>query len=1551
MPTSDTGGPRATPAGPGNLPLSLPGARALIIGTGTHVPRSVLPDVPAVAETVRAISEELVARCGLAPDHVRTVIDPKDPLVLGNALTATAEAAESVLLVYYVGHGLVGLDGELHLATRTSDHLTRGLAFRALRYSALREALFSSRARSIVLVLDCCYSGRAAPVAGAAGLFEASYPGGGFLLASAAPEELALAPVGSRYTAFSGELLRLLREGDPAGPPQLTLGHIHRHLARALPGRGFPEPYCRSEGRAGDLVLTANPAYTSPPEPSPPAGPDEEPGAAPELDTCPYRGLAPFGPEDARFFFGRERLTAELVARVSAKLSLDGPIVLVGPSGAGKSSLLRAGLLPTLDRGLPGAEDAWRWPRAVITPGEHPLSRLAAVLADLLPGAPGTHREALLDALTVHPESIADPPADGSRLLLVVDQFEELFTACKDEQEREAFIRALSALCSRTERGRPPRAVVLLGLRADFYGHCAAYPALHAALKASQVLVGPMLPEELRDAVEKPARLAGLRVEQGLVALLLQDLRTRNDERRDTVTALPLLSHALLATWQKRTGRVLTLAGYQASGGIWHAVRQTAEDTYQALAPEEQRAAQQILLQLVHVVDGAEDTRRRAPLVDLGLDTAPAAHAALDALVRARLVVVDDGHAELVHEAVLRAWKRLADWIREDRAGLVVRQRLHDAAKAWEQDGRDEGALYRGVRLAAARQWIEESAERHGTVPVAREFVTASLARQAAEQRAARRRTTRLRVLAATLAVLLMVAVTGVGAAVWQNQVAGEQRDLLASKVAAEAADRLRMTDPTLALQLALSARHIADTPEARSSVYNAALAPYYTPIKGHTDTVRKLAVNAERHLLVSAGRDHTVRLWDLSDSRQPRPVGLIDTHDAGLALSSDGRLLATVNTGDSVQLWDVSDPANPVAVATLANTHGSLAFSPDGHALAAVDQDRSELWNLTDPRQPVRAGAIPPGTGQVQCVAFSSDGRLLAFAVNAADGSYAAELWNVADLANPARTAVLGDSHALSLTFSPRGPLLAVGSTSQGVRLWDTTDPARPDPVTTPNYTADPPYSTYPVEIATGQLVGTVVFSPDGRTLALGASNDDGYQLGRAETVDIADPHQPAVLADFPTPGMLSSVQIGDRGSLFSAGAEPDIRHWYPPIDSTLPNTRTAGGFSPEGRVLAWATDAHIHDDHAQTYRLWRTNGPYEVSPAGTLKAPNVLMVNERTLLSYNMGGPAQLWDITDPDHPVPGSTLNGIAEYVLHSEAREDAHVAVADGLLALDGSDGLIHLWDVGDPNAAKSLSAVQSPQPPGRLLLDKRKLVSIDQRLDRRTIDVWDLSDPSRPVASPSLPIGDGVAFESSTSDLLAVATGSTSRNPKSIELWNLDDPAHPDHAELLNGIVNDLTLSPNGRTLAVTTDKTIDLWDVSDIHHPTKTNALTVERPGAIGFSPDGRVLVSFAKALRRTDPLVGQFHLWRVEDPRTATEIGALTLPSVIETAEFSPDGQTLLIGKANDVYSGEKGRAYLIDPDIDRVTARLCDLAGGTITADQWHRYFPGTPYRPPCR
>ncbi|MEV7595904.1 AAA family ATPase [Kitasatospora sp. NPDC089797] len=1540
-----------------DLPLGLPGARALVIGTGSHAPGSVLPDVPAAAGTVRAVARTLVERCGLAPEHVRTVLDPADPLVLGEELTRAAETADSVLLVYYVGHGLVGEDHQLYLATRATDHLTRGLAYKGLRYTTLRETLATSPARSVVLVLDCCFSGRAAPVGGAGRAFESAHPGGGFVLASAAPEELALAPEGAPYTAFSGELLRLLAEGDPAGPPLLTLDHLHAALSRALGDQGFPLPRRQSEGRAGELVLAANPAYR-PPHPEVPEGP--EPGV------CPYRGLAPYGAADARYFFGREEPTARLVGLVAARLPTGGPLVVVGPSGAGKSSLLRAGLLPALDRGLPAELRPWRWPRLVLTPGERPMARLARALAGLDSGGSGRgvggsgsgadgsgpgDPEAIRAALTQTPASIVDRlPADGSRLVLVVDQFEELFTACTDEQERAAFVTALSAAADRGPADAAPRAVVLLGLRADFYGHCAAHPALAQALQHAQLLVGPMRDGELRDAVEKPAGLAGLRLEPGLVDLLLRELRTGDGGPLGPGAALPLLSYALLATWQQRTGRLLTLAGYQASGGIWGAVAQTAQATYEGLDADGRRAARHLLLRMVHVVDGAEDTRRRVPLgeLDPGPDPDPAVRTALDALVRARLVVIDDEHAELAHEAVLRAWRQLREWIEHDRAGLLVRQRLHDAADAWERDGRDEGALYRGVRLAAALQWVEESAGRHGTTPAAREFLAAGRARQDAERRAERRRTTRLRALAGTLAVLLLVAVAGVGAAAWQNRIANEQRDILASKVGAQAADRLRATDPTLALQLALAARRVADTPEARSSLLDSALAPYYTPLDGHTDPVRGLAHSAERHLLASAGTDHTVRLWDLTDPLRAKPLSVLrfGGDHVGLALSRDGRLLAAQESADTVRLWNVSDPTRPEPLATLPGASGTLALGPDGHTLATLDRNGSALWDLTDPRHPVRAAALPASTATPQSGAFSADGHLLALVHSESEDSTSVQLWNVAAPLKPVLGATLADSHALAVAFSPQAPLLALGTNGRGVGLWDTTDPAKPTQLTTQGF--DRPL---PVSIQGTQTVAALCFSPDGRTLALGASTDDGARSSHVEAVGLDDPHNPVRLRSYPTPGAVYAVVTdNDASSVLSAGTENRIRNWHPTPAAMLSGTGNNGIFTRDSRTLAWALDqpGGSSDPNLREYRLWRTAGPYDARPAGTFPVLNggiVRLVDEHTLLAFSDVGLPQLWDVTDPDHPRRGGTLGELPEHIVGA-GTFTPDLDTGPGLVVANGRDGLIHVWDVSDARAPKEVSTIRSPQPGGELHLLDRTLVSLD---GSPHMGVWNLGDPGHPVAAAPVDLGRKPGLEAHTPGLLALATATVEgSNPKTIQLWDLRDPTHPDHSQVYEGVVDDFALSPDRRTLAVSTGRTIDLWDIADIHHPVQAGSLTAERQFSLGFSPDSRLLISKPRTPQSADPDRGQVRLWRVADPHAPSAVGTVTAPHTVYAIGISPDGNSLVVGQTAE--EGDPSRLALLDPDIDRLTAHLCDAVGAALTDDQWHQYFPGTPRRSPC-
>jgi hypothetical protein len=758
--------------------LAAPGVRVLLAGTGSHVAGSVLPPVAAVGPTLAEVGRVLAERCGLDPAGLRTVTDPADPLALGDALAEAADQATDVLLFYYVGHGLVSPGGELHLATLATDDLSRGLAYKALPFSAVRDALNGCTARAIVIVLDCCFAGRARGPLGAQSDdgFAGAQAGGSYLLAASAHDEQALVPAGEPYTAFSGALIGLLREGDPRGPRSLTLGHTYRYLSQTLPARGLPRPRRHAGGLADDLVLAPNAAYRPAmarlPRLTPAEGPEDGEDAAEQRS--PYPGLAAFGPEDARFFFGRERLTTELADRLAETATQRaGPLVIVGASGCGKSSLLRAGLIAALERGALLVPGSARWPRVILTPGEAPLQRLAKALST----AAGMPADEIATALSEEPGRLAavlravlasraaGPAGRAGRVVLLVDQFEELFALGQDEAERRGFLDALAAACGAPPAngsgngGEEPAGLVVLALRADFYGRCMAYPALVSALRERSVLVGPMTDGELRDAIDKPAHAAGLVIEPGLTDLLLRDIRGGGPARDEDGT-LPLLSYALLATWQRREDRELTMAGYQATGGIWGAIPQEAERIYTRLDPTGQAAARAVLLALVRVGEGTADIRRSSGLNELMVrrfgDDPGAFTQARDELAAARLITLRAGSADITHEALLRAWPRLAGWIEEDRAGLLARQRLADTAATWQRADRDPAALYRGTLLATARQWADGREADLG--PLDQEFLCASTELERAEQQMARRRTRRWRQASGVLAVLVIAA-------------------------------------------------------------------------------------------------------------------------------------------------------------------------------------------------------------------------------------------------------------------------------------------------------------------------------------------------------------------------------------------------------------------------------------------------------------------------------------------------------------------------------------------------------------------------------------------------------------------------------------------------------------------------------------------------------------------------------------------------------------------------------------------------------------------------
>lgn len=1106
---------------------------------------------------------------------------------------------------------------------------------------------------------------------------------------------------------------------------------------------------------------------------------------------APYRGLARFEPADRHLFFGRDRVVAEVNALVCDHRFA----VLFGPSGSGKSSLLRAGLIARLReeiaaRGCPAT-------LRILTPGPTP----AATYGQLLTPAPE------------EPES-----------WVVVDQFEEIFTLCRDARERSRFIDLLLAA-----RAPDTRLRVLVSVRADFYARCAEHRGLADALRGAALLLGPMTAEELREAVVGPAQAVGCMVERTLTARLVEEVL-------DEPGGLPMLSHVLLETWRRRRGRLLTLAGYEAAGGVRGAIAATAEQVYGDLSPEEARTARHLLLRMVVPGRGTPDTRcplTRAELAEWGDPEVPAV---LERLTRARLLTADEDGVQLAHEALITCWPRLHDWIERDRERLRHHRMLTDAARTWLEHDRDAGALYRGTRLARAEELFtgESSAVDLTLTTPERAFLTAALDARAAEHRTAARISRRHRVLTVSLSAVLVVAVLSAIAVFHERDDNLRARTQSAARRVADVADGLRTTDPRTAQQLGVAAWRTAQLPETRrallGSLAQAETDTFTDPAPGE-DTLRMLTDDG-RTLLSTSGR--TWRTWDVTTHRATgsgrTPTGTVtevgasahvlgvtdgdgglrlwntvtgrwsgpELHDTGdVHFTGDGRSLLSTE-GDRVRLRSVAD--GRVLFETRAPDAALTAVSTDGRTAAACSANAVHLWNTAN-------SSSLSGTWQQDHTICDTDSALLALSggrLAVATGT-GLRVW---DTATGREVADLHDTGVQSASFSPDGAFVATADGSE-LRVWRLTDAGAP---------------VFRHALNNQHLYGGLVWDHDGRTLRY-------LESGTVHTLDLGA----AVTSDWRS-SALNDVQFGPDGRTYATTrrtggqylfrlygtSDGRLLHTFPAVpvpvsaDPALPtvpaDTLPLMAFGPDGTRFVYGVSAPGREAVAQRFRVWD-------------------VTRGRSVASLDLPGAA-----------VVSLALGPHAGHTLHA-VRDTSVGQLAD------------ETWDFARGRRTSVLTGVTGShlavRPDGALLVGEGRVAAL----------------PSGRSTGRDLVQGDEIGALAFTADGSTLAVGDQTGR---VHLWDGGRGGGGGRGEggalgRRTGILRNVFPAPGGTT---------------------------PEGVSAVAFSPDGRTLAVAGDA--------GSLQLWDVGTQQPLSSAPLTTPGEAVTSLAFSPDGTTLFAGSAH---------------------------------------------------
>lgn len=1013
----------------------------------------------------------------------------------------------------------------------------------------------------------------------------------------------------------------------------------------------------------------------------------------------PYKGLQPFREPDAEDFFGRESLTADLVERLARSRF----VAVVGPSGSGKSSVVRAGVLPRLRTGaLPGSGD---WTLVTMHPGGHPLAELEAALLRVAANPPPS----LMEQLERDDQGLLRAvkrvlPSDDVELVLVVDQFEELFTLTSDPNARRHFL-----ACLRVAATEPrSRLRVLLTIRADLYDRPLREPGIAQLIAANAITVAPLTAEEVERAASAPARSQGVDLEPGLRARIVGDVL-------DQPGSLPLLQFVLTELFERRDGPVLTLAAYEALGGVSGALARRAETRFLALAPREQELTRQVMLRLVTLGEGVADARRRVTRSELeALDGDDGVvSGVLDAFVGDRLLSLGRDPAsrqatvEVAHEALLWAWERLRRWIDDARDDLRTHRTLGASVSEWEGSGRDTSYLLRGSRLDRLERWASETGIT--VTPSEREFLASSIAAREAEDAEAaaqerrereleQRALRRLRSLVVVLALAGLVGISITAVAFRQRQVAvaeaarAEQQVRLATarQLAAASVAELDL-DPERSVLLALEA--VAATlepdgvvvPEAEEALHRAVGRSRVVFSLDGVDG-QGLAVMENGSRFATSTSDGRVMVRELATGEVLDTFSAHDGAVTSAVFSPDDALLATAGEDGVAHLWDVGtgarlrsfvpqedgvDGGGPPPALT------EIAFSPDGSRLAATSWDTTvRIWNVATGEE---EWLLTGHTGISRSPSFSPDGTRLATGggdiLNAAvDGDYSVRIWDLATGTQEARM----DGHQWAVNgvaFEPNGRRVASVATDGQARLWDAvsgehlanlwghTAPVRAvawarDGARLATGGADAVVKLWdgasgaPLLTLAGHAsaVGRVAFAPDGARLL--TSSDDGT----VRMWDISVGGGRDWLTVPGGTGRFVDVAFSPDGTTFATPTEPDgvsIRD----TDTGTERLRLLGhgapvievAFSPDGGRLAATT---LSDGDVTTVPVWDTGtGELQMVLEGHTDEVRAVAFSPDgdRILTGGFDGTARLWDAGtgEPLHTIDAGGVVGSVAY----------------------------------------------------------------------------------------------------------------------------------------------------------------------------------------------------------------------------------------------------------------------------------------------------------------